>query len=81
MLKMKCWDFTNSCWEGIFDSRIGPILEKVIQRKLFQSQVHELVKPITDAEVRKAMFSINSDKAHGPDGYNAKFFQKNGDSW
>ncbi|XP_021996985.1 uncharacterized protein LOC110894117 [Helianthus annuus] len=34
-----------------------------------------MVRPVTAEEVRKAMFSMGSDKAPGPDGYTAGFFK------
>ncbi|XP_058192025.1 uncharacterized protein LOC131309397 [Rhododendron vialii] len=36
-----------------------------------------LTQHVTAEEVRTAMFSINGDKSPGPDGFNARFYQKN----
>lgn len=53
---------------GTFDDRTGPILERVMKRRLNASQNAELIKGVTDEEVRRAMFSINGDNVPGPDG-------------
>ncbi|XP_035839381.1 uncharacterized protein LOC118486758 [Helianthus annuus] len=34
-----------------------------------------MVRPVTEEEVKKAMFSIGNDKAPGPDGFTAAFFK------
>ncbi|KAL4304364.1 hypothetical protein GQ457_10G028210 [Hibiscus cannabinus] len=36
---------------------------------------NSLVAPITHQEIKKVLFSMNGNKAPGPDGYSAKFFQ------
>ncbi|GJY25396.1 hypothetical protein Tco_0400122 [Tanacetum coccineum] len=46
---------------------------------LFHKQVSEqscsiMIRPITDLEIKTAMFSIGDDKAPGPDGYTSAFF-------
>uniref|UniRef100_A0A803PQV8 Reverse transcriptase n=1 Tax=Cannabis sativa TaxID=3483 RepID=A0A803PQV8_CANSA len=38
-----------------------------------------LMAPITDAEIKNAMFAIPGSKAPGPDGYSSFFFQDNWD--
>ncbi|GJW07139.1 hypothetical protein Tco_1569562 [Tanacetum coccineum] len=50
---------------------------------LFHKQVSEqscsiMVRPITDLEIKTAMFSIGDDKAPGPDGYTSAFFKRDG---
>ncbi|KAL2934380.1 LINE-1 retrotransposable element ORF2 protein [Bienertia sinuspersici] len=47
--------------------RMGPILQNH-HRLLLQA-------PITDEEIKKAMFSIPGSKSPGPDGYNSSFFK------
>lgn len=44
-------------------------------KKLDPSIAFNMVRPITDAEINEAMFSIEDDKAEGPDGFTAKFFK------
>ncbi|GJW09450.1 aspartic peptidase [Tanacetum coccineum] len=51
---------------------------------LFHKQVSEqscsiMIRPITDLEIKTAMFSIGDDKAPGPDGYTSAFFKKGWD--
>lgn len=36
-----------------------------------------LIKPISDSEIKEAIFSMGDDKAPGPDGYSAAFFKRN----
>lgn len=36
----------------------------------------DLVRPITDEEIKAALFDIGNDKAPGPDGYSSAFFKK-----
>lgn len=37
---------------------------------------HNLIRPITESEVRKALFGIRNHKALGIDGFNSVFFKK-----
>ncbi|GKD17075.1 hypothetical protein Tco_1206233 [Tanacetum coccineum] len=51
---------------------------------LFTKQVSNvardnMVRPITNDEIKKAMFNIGDDKAPGPDGYTLVFFKKGWD--
>lgn len=34
-----------------------------------------MVRPVSDTEIKEAMFSIDDDKAAGPDGFTSKFFK------
>nr|GEW18662.1 RNA-directed DNA polymerase, eukaryota, reverse transcriptase zinc-binding domain protein [Tanacetum cinerariifolium] len=43
--------------------------------KLSPYESIQMVKPITDNEIKKAMFNITDNKAPGPDGFLAKFFK------
>ncbi|KAJ9535674.1 hypothetical protein OSB04_un001171 [Centaurea solstitialis] len=36
----------------------------------------DMIRPITDEEIKHALFSIGNDKAPGADGFSAKFFKK-----
>ncbi|OMO65780.1 reverse transcriptase [Corchorus capsularis] len=48
--------------------------------RLEVNEIEELHKPVDDDEVKEAMFSIGPHKAPGPDGFQARFFQKNWDT-
>ncbi|GFY91496.1 hypothetical protein Acr_07g0016920 [Actinidia rufa] len=39
-------------------------------------QATELMRAITDKEIKESLFSIGDDKAPGPDGYSAHFFKR-----
>ncbi|XP_074278426.1 uncharacterized protein LOC141602015 [Silene latifolia] len=45
---------------------------------LSSQQQQELITPVTDEEVKRAMFSIPGNKAPGPDGYSSQFYK---DAW
>nr|GEU30012.1 hypothetical protein [Tanacetum cinerariifolium] len=49
--------------------------------KLFKSCINDkealhMIRDVTDAEVREAIFSIGDDKSPGPDGYTSAFFKE-----
>jgi hypothetical protein len=44
--------------------------------KKFSSCVVKMAEPITKEEVRKTLFSMNPNKAPGPDGFSVGFFHK-----
>ena len=44
--------------------------------KLNHSKAENMVRSVSDDEIRMAMFSIGNDKAPGPDGYTSVFFKK-----
>ena len=48
-----------------------------MRRTLTSEQCTEMCREITVEEIKAAMFSINSMKAPGPDGYSASFFKNN----
>ena len=48
-----------------------------IRRRLTDEQGASMIRVVSDAEDREAMFSINLSKAPGPDGFNAAFFKCN----
>ncbi|KAI8572120.1 hypothetical protein RHMOL_Rhmol01G0173700 [Rhododendron molle] len=52
-------------------------LRSVIRNKVSTDMQESLIHAVTALEIRTALFSINGDKAPGPDGYNAKFYQSN----
>ncbi|CAH9134267.1 unnamed protein product [Cuscuta epithymum] len=42
-----------------------------------QTKAEDLISPVTDMEIKQALFDIGSDKAPGPDGYSSAFFKSN----
>ncbi|GJU26065.1 hypothetical protein Tco_1164686 [Tanacetum coccineum] len=53
--------------EGLFDKQVS------------DSSNEEMTRPITDVEIKRAMFGIGNDKAPGPDGFTSVFFKKSWD--
>ncbi|GKA81988.1 RNA-directed DNA polymerase, eukaryota, reverse transcriptase zinc-binding domain protein [Tanacetum coccineum] len=49
--------------------------DKVAKQKLDVDRVVEMIKPISEKEIKDASFSIEDNKASGPDGYTSKFFK------
>nr|KAJ0184832.1 hypothetical protein LSAT_V11C900454780 [Lactuca sativa] len=45
-------------------------------RKLDNQQALDMIKEVTDEEIKAALFDIDDDKAPGPDGFSSKFFKK-----
>ncbi|XP_022040984.1 uncharacterized protein LOC110943550 [Helianthus annuus] len=56
------------------DTSLNPASE-LFSNKLNVDVAGHMVRPVTADEVKKAMFSIGSDKAPGPDGFTAGFFK------
>nr|GEU43063.1 RNA-directed DNA polymerase, eukaryota, reverse transcriptase zinc-binding domain protein [Tanacetum cinerariifolium] len=48
----------------------------LFSKKLTDMEANYMIREVNDNEIREAMFSIGDNKAHGPDGYAAKFFKK-----
>ena len=48
----------------------------VVDKHLSPDQSANLIRRVTDEEIRDAIFRMKPDKAPGPDGYTAGFFQK-----
>ena len=48
----------------------------VVDKFLPPSTSADLLRSVTDDEIKAAIFRMNPDKAPGPDGYTAGFFQK-----
>lgn len=55
----------------------GDIMLNLIQNKVPEDMKSCLITAVSNLEVKNAMFSIKGDKAPGPDGFNAGFFQQN----
>ncbi|XP_024015914.1 uncharacterized protein LOC112089169 [Eutrema salsugineum] len=53
------------------------IVEKCLSPRISEEDNIRLIAAPTQLEVRNAAFSINPDKAPGPDGFSASFFQSN----
>ncbi|KAA8519329.1 hypothetical protein F0562_013585 [Nyssa sinensis] len=62
---------TSSPYNPSYKARITNVI------KLNEVQKRDLCKEVGADEIREALFSIQGDKAPGPDGYCAAFFQKN----
>ncbi|GJT00726.1 RNA-directed DNA polymerase, eukaryota, reverse transcriptase zinc-binding domain protein [Tanacetum coccineum] len=48
----------------------------VFSTKLNHEEAMEMIKEVTDSEIKNALFDIGDNKAPGPDGYNSTFFKK-----
>ncbi|KAJ9536731.1 hypothetical protein OSB04_un000116 [Centaurea solstitialis] len=61
---------------GTSDDVIQPFMEEdLFSTKLSMQEALFMIRPITDEDIKDAMFSIGSDKAPGPDGFSSKFFK------
>ncbi|XP_022019374.1 uncharacterized protein LOC110944750 [Helianthus annuus] len=49
--------------------------QDLFDKRLRSDDSNHMVRPITNEEVKMAMFSIGNDKAPGPDGYTAAFYK------
>ena len=49
---------------------------RVIQTLVTENQNKRLMNPVTENEVREALVGLGGDKALGPNGFPATFFQK-----
>ncbi|KAL2898836.1 LINE-1 retrotransposable element ORF2 protein [Bienertia sinuspersici] len=58
-----------------------PVLREVVQNGTVVNEEHKasLTNPFSPADVKKIVFSLNGDKAPGPDGFGAHFFKHNWD--
>ncbi|KAJ9536547.1 hypothetical protein OSB04_un000299 [Centaurea solstitialis] len=62
---------------GVCDDSLDPTM----QSSLFSSRLSlvdalDMIRPISDDDIKRAMFSIGSNKAPGSDGFSSKFFKK-----
>ncbi|GKB73101.1 RNA-directed DNA polymerase, eukaryota, reverse transcriptase zinc-binding domain protein, partial [Tanacetum coccineum] len=73
--------FHNSMMErrnkGRVEEMVAPIHEPatLFVNKLSLVDAELMVKPISLEEIKDVLFSMNDDKAPGPDGYSARFFK------
>ncbi|XP_048615609.1 uncharacterized protein LOC125588345 [Brassica napus] len=63
--------FTSNNFDGT------QTISKALKPCVTQKQNEDLIKIPTTAEIKEATFSIHADKAPGPDGFSASFFQSN----
>lgn len=72
-----CWEYFNSIYFGhnSHDSE-DLILPTYLQTVLTEDDNSSILQIPNEEELRRAVFSINRDKAPGPDGYNARFYQE-----
>ena len=54
-----------------------PTIHQALSPKVTHEMNEQLIKLPSDDEIRMGMFSIHPDKAPGPDGFSASFFQSN----
>lgn len=61
---------------GIASTQLQPVKNKVLQRGPILNEQDKLIlcQPVTEEEIRIALYSISDQKAPGPDGYGFKFF-------
>ncbi|XP_062167084.1 uncharacterized protein LOC133873388 [Alnus glutinosa] len=62
-------------WEQIKAMAVDRIT-KLITRKFSSACVGGMAADVTKEEIRKVVFSLNKNKAPGPDGFSAGFFQR-----
>ncbi|GJY64314.1 pre-mRNA-splicing factor ATP-dependent RNA helicase DEAH7 [Tanacetum coccineum] len=53
--------------------------EDLFHKKVSDLANENMTKPITNEEIKRAMFGIGDDKARGPDGFTSAFFKKGWD--
>ena len=84
--KLSSFDQISNEAVGFFQKLIGQrdvevtgcnkeLLSEIVQTVLPESAGVELCKAISSEEIRESLFSINGDKAPGPDGYTSHFFR------
>ncbi|XP_056695412.1 uncharacterized protein [Spinacia oleracea] len=56
---------------------LGSFITQCMLSMICMLQKDQLLVPVTSEEIRHAMFSINGDKAPGPDGFGSHFFKEN----
>ena len=50
-------------------------MHRIIRFRCSEEEKNELIKPVTDAEIRDVLFKMPSGKSPGPDGFTAEFFK------
>ncbi|GJZ68963.1 probable L-cysteine desulfhydrase, chloroplastic [Tanacetum coccineum] len=56
---------------------VFPIIDpgNLFTKKLDDEAAMDLIKPVSDCEIKAVLFDIDDNKASGPDGYSSKFFK------
>ncbi|GKC93006.1 putative RNA-directed DNA polymerase, eukaryota, reverse transcriptase zinc-binding domain protein [Tanacetum coccineum] len=54
-------------------------MDGLFSKKVSADSFSNMARPITNDEIKKAMFSIGEDRAPGPDGFSSAFFKKGWD--
>ncbi|KAL8097756.1 hypothetical protein AgCh_030760 [Apium graveolens] len=74
----QCGEKLEDYYEGLFRSAQGNVEEVVntVTKKITTEQNMDLMKEISEEEVKSALFQMHPDKAPGPDGMTPAFFQK-----
>ncbi|KAG7588745.1 Reverse transcriptase domain [Arabidopsis suecica] len=67
--------FFNDLFKSSSPSLLSSMLDG-FQSRVSDAMNQQLTKEVTEEEIYKAVFSINSESAPGPDGFTALFFQK-----
>ncbi|KAK8648746.1 hypothetical protein V6N13_129489 [Hibiscus sabdariffa] len=69
---------------GVVDDNVEPVsddlLKELLGVELTAEMQNSLIAPVTNKEIKDVTFAMNGNKAPGPDGYSAKFFQVAWDS-
>lgn len=71
----------NTFYTNLFGTKkpATPLNLDILQSgsKLDAQESLELIKIVTEEEIKNALFDIGNEKAPGPDGYTSTFFKKN----
>ncbi|KAK9030462.1 hypothetical protein V6N11_031889 [Hibiscus sabdariffa] len=64
---------------GVVDDNVEPVsddlLKELLGVELTAEMQNSLIAPVTNKEIKDVIFTMNGNKAPGPDRYSAKFFQ------
>ncbi|KAJ9557121.1 hypothetical protein OSB04_011735 [Centaurea solstitialis] len=61
---------------GTADASLDPVIPQALFRnRLSLTDALFMIRPITDSDIRDAMFQIGTDKAPGSDGFTSQFFR------
>ena len=64
---------------GCKDVSVDPAIPfSLFTRKLSLSDALHMIRPITDTEIKTAMFQIGNNKTPGSDGFSSKFLRPHG---